>query len=217
LKILDFESQNDPNSPGFFIMVEGSRIDHALHDNDPSTAAREALEYDKTWKIVQDFVSNSPRTSVVSVADHETGGLTLGRPYNYGAANSSMFDWFPENLLPASASSDYIYNLLRGGASISDTILQYHDVLPTPMDIQNINNTLSSTQDRYTCINNIGRPISNKAYVNWANGQHTGVDVNVYSIGPISNSLRGNIQNTDVCKEVAKYLNLDMTQKVPSL
>lgn len=159
IQILEEESQKDSNCPGFFLMIEGSRIDHALHDNDPSTAALEALEYDKTWQVVADYAEKTPRTSVVSVADHETGGLTLGRPYNYGAPNSSMFDWFPENLKTQKASSEFVYYLLIAGQPINETIIKYYGVQPTLDEILAINSTIWDPKDRYTAINNIGRPM----------------------------------------------------------
>lgn len=159
IKILDEESQKDSNCPGFFLLIEGSRIDHALHENDPSTSALEALEFDKTFGIVAEFAEKSPRTSVVSIADHETGGLTLGRPYNYGAPNSTMFDWFPDELKSQKASSDRLYGILRTGVSIKDAILEYHGAQATDADIQLINSTLWNDKERYSTLNYIGRPM----------------------------------------------------------
>jgi alkaline phosphatase len=62
---------------GFFLMIEGSRIDHAGHINDPAAQVREVLEYDKTFKIVLDFLENSDTEGVLmATSDHETGGLS---------------------------------------------------------------------------------------------------------------------------------------------
>lgn len=61
---------------GFFLMIEGSRIDHAGHINDPAAQVREVLEYDKTFKSVVDFLDNSKTEGMlVATSDHETGGL----------------------------------------------------------------------------------------------------------------------------------------------
>ena len=65
---------------GFFIMVEGSRIDHAGHGNDPAAQVREVLAYDKTFKKMVEWAEKSDvRTVVVSTSDHETGGLAAAR------------------------------------------------------------------------------------------------------------------------------------------
>lgn len=61
---------------GFFLMIEGSRIDHAAHINDPASHVREVLEYDKTFKLVLDYLENSKTEGLlVATSDHETGGL----------------------------------------------------------------------------------------------------------------------------------------------
>ena len=65
---------------GFFLMIEGSRIDHAGHHNDPAAQVHEVLAYDKTFSSVLDFIKQeSTETVMVSTSDHETGGLATAR------------------------------------------------------------------------------------------------------------------------------------------
>jgi len=65
---------------GFFLMVEGSRIDHAGHNNDPAAQVREVLAYDKTFQKMVEWAEKSDvQTVVVSTSDHETGGLAAAR------------------------------------------------------------------------------------------------------------------------------------------
>lgn len=71
------EKATKDSEKGFFLMIEGSRIDHAGHINDPAAQVREVLEYDKTFQIVLDFLEQSDVEGVVvSTSDHETGGLS---------------------------------------------------------------------------------------------------------------------------------------------
>jgi alkaline phosphatase len=66
------------NSKGFFIMVEGGKIDHASHANDSGTMYRETIELDNAIKVGLEFYKKHPQhTLVVVTADHETGGLQL--------------------------------------------------------------------------------------------------------------------------------------------
>jgi len=80
---------------GFFLMIEGSRIDHAAHINDPAAQVREVLEYDKTFKLVADFLKESETEGVlVATSDHETGGLATALrmgdlPYLTGPARGA--------------------------------------------------------------------------------------------------------------------------------
>lgn len=62
---------------GFFLMVEGSQIDWACHDNDPAAATRQTLFFDQAVKAATEFARTDGRTLVVVTADHETGGLTI--------------------------------------------------------------------------------------------------------------------------------------------
>jgi len=65
---------------GFFLMVEGGRIDHACHGNDADNAAAETVAFDKAVQAVIDWVTEHKawdRTLVIVTADHECGGLTV--------------------------------------------------------------------------------------------------------------------------------------------
>ena len=65
---------------GFFLMIEGSRIDHAGHGNDPVAQVHEVLAYDKAFASVLDFLEKDSTPGVlVGTSDHETGGLATAR------------------------------------------------------------------------------------------------------------------------------------------
>lgn len=64
---------------GFFLMVEGGKIDWACHSNDAATAFREVKDMDEAIKVAYDFYQKHPKeTLIVISADHETGGIVLG-------------------------------------------------------------------------------------------------------------------------------------------
>ena len=65
---------------GFFLMIEGSRIDHAGHANDPVAQVHEVLSYDAAMASVLEFLDNDDTEGVmISTSDHETGGLADAR------------------------------------------------------------------------------------------------------------------------------------------
>ena len=65
---------------GFFLMVEGSRIDHAGHANDAVAQVHEVLAYDHAVEAVLEFLEkDSVQGLMVSTSDHETGGLATAR------------------------------------------------------------------------------------------------------------------------------------------
>lgn len=62
----------------FFMMVEGSQIDWGGHDNNAEYLISEMLDFDKSVGVALDFAEKDGNTLVVVLADHETGGFTLG-------------------------------------------------------------------------------------------------------------------------------------------
>ena len=65
------------NPKGFAMMIEGSQIDWACHNNDAAYMEAELADFERMLKIVLDFAEKDGNTLVVVTADHETGGLVL--------------------------------------------------------------------------------------------------------------------------------------------
>jgi alkaline phosphatase len=67
------------NNKGFFMMVEGGKIDWACHDNDAASTILEVQAFSDAVQEAIDFYQQHPQeTLIVVTADHETGGMTLG-------------------------------------------------------------------------------------------------------------------------------------------
>ncbi len=72
------------NEKGFFIMAEGGQIDWAAHANDITNTIHETIDFDEAIQVAYQFYLKHPdETLIVVTADHETGGLTLGRTKGY--------------------------------------------------------------------------------------------------------------------------------------
>jgi alkaline phosphatase len=65
------------NEKGFFLMVEGSQIDWAGHDNDTDYLVSEMVDFDNAIGKALDFARNNPETLVLITADHETGAMAI--------------------------------------------------------------------------------------------------------------------------------------------
>lgn len=66
------------NPKGFFLMVEGSQIDWACHANDPAHLLGDLLMFDQAVQAALDFAQRDGQTLVLALADHNTGGMTIG-------------------------------------------------------------------------------------------------------------------------------------------
>ncbi|MCP4249486.1 MAG: alkaline phosphatase [bacterium] len=67
----------DQDPDGFFLMVEGGRIDHAGHGNDIVRNVHETLEFGNAVQQAIDWANGRTDTLILVTADHETGGLTI--------------------------------------------------------------------------------------------------------------------------------------------
>ena len=73
------------NPKGFFLMAEGGLIDWTAHSQDLAGTIFETLDFDEAIAVAYAFYQRHPKeTLIVVTADHETGGIALGRKgYNY--------------------------------------------------------------------------------------------------------------------------------------
>jgi hypothetical protein len=81
----------DADPDGFFLMVEGGRIDHAGHANNLERNILETIEFAAAAQIVMDWAAGRPDTLVIVTSDHETGGLTVIQ--NNGKGSFPTVSW----------------------------------------------------------------------------------------------------------------------------
>jgi alkaline phosphatase len=65
------------NSDGFFLMIEGGRIDHACHANDINNTIGDTIAFDQAVKIALNYTQRHADTLLIVSADHECGGLMV--------------------------------------------------------------------------------------------------------------------------------------------
>ncbi|MBR9998269.1 MAG: alkaline phosphatase [Cyclobacteriaceae bacterium] len=95
----------------FFLMVEGSQIDWAGHENNGEYLITEMLDFDRTIGKVMDFAEKNPGTLVIVTADHETGGLALSA--NSGSGMGANYD----EIMPTFSTGGHTSTLLPVFAS----------------------------------------------------------------------------------------------------
>uniref|UniRef100_UPI004056E1D1 alkaline phosphatase n=1 Tax=Alistipes sp. TaxID=1872444 RepID=UPI004056E1D1 len=77
---IEYLTSNSDN--GFFLMVEGGKIDYAAHNKDAVTVFKEINEFSESIELALDFAERHPdETLIVVTSDHDTGGLSIG--YNH--------------------------------------------------------------------------------------------------------------------------------------
>ncbi|GAB1621792.1 hypothetical protein AAOGI_18420 [Agarivorans albus] len=81
------------NPEGFFLMIEGSQIDFASHNNDIKRTIQETIDFDSAVEAVVAWAKADGNTMVIVTADHETGGLELIRNKGKGVIPDVSWKW----------------------------------------------------------------------------------------------------------------------------
>lgn len=185
---------------GFFIMIEAGRIDHAFHSNDAGTALREIKQLDEVYQFVRDFVKNEKETILLSTADHETGGMSISH-----IRNSYM--WYPEVYRNQRGSAETVQRRVQSGEPIVKVV---KEVMGIDLDQDELRR-LQIPPDQITPV--ISRIMADRARISFTSVHHSGVDVLLHAFGDSDfKEIRGNVDNTDIGKFIAKYLNLNINQ-----
>ena len=210
----------EANPNGFVVMLEGGRIDHAAHLNDPSSVVHETLEFDEAVSLALDYAGKHPDTSVIVTADHETGGLSVGRDgvydINLDVLNRVNISSEALALLITHAQSNQkIVDIIKNQAGITDlsdeefaTIIKHKPTLPLAATASfSISLQSEEVLDLAVALNHI---ISKRAWVGWTSEGHTGEDVGVYAYGPASRLLVGLTDDTYLAQATTITLGLDL-------
>lgn len=199
-KAIDILSQS---KTGFTMMIEGGRIDHASHANDFPTTVQEVLDFDAAVKAAMDFAKKDGNTSVVITADHETGGLSLARDNIY-EINYDLWDKQKHSseiigiALKAAKTPEEIKKIVSDNTWINDL---------SDEEVASIMKGDGSSYGREGAFNAV---VSKRMLIGWSGHGHSGVDVGVWAYGPIADTVKGQIDNTDIAKNSAKVIGVDL-------
>jgi len=177
------------NPKGFFLLVEGSQIDWAGHDNDIVGAMSEVKDFEAAFKEAIQFASDREDTIVIATADHSTGGMSIDRNDNY--------KWNPSVIKSIPSTPFVIASRLHETKDM--TTLEYH--MPFPLheeDLKTIQSTLEmKIEDTRQALINI---INHYSSTGWTTKGHTGEDVPVYAYGLNRHLFSGRMENSDIAK-----------------
>ena len=109
------------NKKGFFMMVEGGKVDWACHANDARSSVADTLALSAAVEEAIEFYNKHPKeTLIIVTADHETGGLTIG----YAGTDYNLFFRTLDNqkISYAKFDSDYVSNYKKNGTSLEEVM-----------------------------------------------------------------------------------------------
>jgi len=193
-KALSLLSIDNPN--GFFLLVEGSQIDWCAHANDIACDMAEMKDFAFTLEMLRDFADQDGETLIVATADHNTGGFSIGG-YN-------EYMWRPDLVSQIHASAGRLTTLMMGSEDISSVWNDYVDFSLTSEELDQLIAAKAISGDELN--DQLLDIINRRTFSGWTSLGHTGGDVQVFSFGTGSNNFAGHLDNTDIAKQIFKFL-----------
>lgn len=218
---IDFLSRD--NKKGFFLMVEGGKIDWACHSNDPATMVKEVIDMDNAVRVAYEFYKKHPKeTLIVITADHETGGLALGNS-NY-TLNLKSLDCQKQSVdLLSRALTDL--RKAKGNkatwedvkALLTERMGFWGELTPTweqekmlrdEFESSFVRNKVVFEESLYSKTEPLAavakKVLSQMSKLGWTTGSHSAEYVPVFAVGAGSKLFMGKMDNTDIPKRIAK-------------
>lgn len=218
---IDFLSKD--LSKGFFLMVEGGKIDWACHSNDGATAFREVQDFDKAIKQAYEFYKQHPdETLIVVTADHETGGIVLGTgqyKLNLKAIENQKTSESGFTKILNAMRKEYKNNVpweavqdaLEENFGFWDEIelseeqeARLKSVYEKTLKGQKAKMEKSEYAQDEALAAEAKRIINEIALIGWTSGGHSAGYVPVFAIGEGSENFSGRLDNTQIPKLIAK-------------
>ncbi|WP_432665600.1 alkaline phosphatase [Wukongibacter baidiensis] len=212
IKVLSKEKE------GFFVVVEGGKIDYAGHSSDLPALVYEVFGLDEAIQVAFKFYEQHPKeTLIVVAADHETGGLTLGlekKDINLDAIDGVTASVFGEIYPRYQNNPDDIKGLVEYIEKVYDIKLSKGEKVKLTRELSQISskkydNKFEKLGDFGSAISQI---ISKMTNIGWCSSWHTADAVPVTAIGMKSELFVGNKDNTDIAKSIAKAVGLNLEE-----
>ncbi|NLY46256.1 MAG: alkaline phosphatase [Tissierella sp.] len=199
---------------GFFLLVEGSKIDWASHANDPIGIISDLLDFDNAVDVALNYAKNNQDTVVIVAPDHGNGGISIGHSNLDKGYDKEPLSSFLDPLKAAKLTGEGIAAKFDSErTNIVEVMAEYYGITDlTEDEIEEIKEAKLSSMN-YT----VGPMISKRANIGWTTTGHTGEDVVLYIYSPDNDRLTGVVENTDIAHYMAKKLGVSLIETTESL
>jgi alkaline phosphatase len=226
------------NPKGFFMMVEGGKIDWACHANDATSTINDVISLTKAIDEAVLFQKKHPQeTLIIVTGDHETGGLTIGFA---GTQYETFFDKLQNQKVSFVKFDGIFKNIKRDNPS-----LKFEDMLPIieslfglstsgenpGMTLTNYETGLLKDAFAMSMTDPAKRPVKDDTYymsygtyepltvtithilnrkagIGWTTYSHTGVPVATFANGIGQELFNGYYDNTDIFYKMKNIMKL---------
>ena len=207
---------------GFFLMVEGGKIDWACHSNDAATLFREVIDMDEAVQVAYEFYEQHPdETLIIITADHETGGIVLGTGeyelhtdlLKYQRQSAEAFSRMLA-MQHQKEGKGFTWDFVRGQLEENFGFWKHIDLNEKETaeleqaykdfceGVAKDNKTLYASENIIAAT--ARKIMARKAMVGWVSDGHSNGYVPVFAIGTGAENFDGRIDNTDIPKKIAQ-------------
>jgi len=190
------------NPKGFFVMIEGGRIDHAAHRNDAPGTIRDTLAFDEAVGVALEFARKNPHTLLIVTADHETAGMAL-------IGHSKDSKEYVGIDLAAIRKAKASFEVIAGELGTSPTPQKIQQVVAEYLDIQITDGEARMVADdtirkldpanySYPYLHSLAFVLRPYLRVGWGSQTHTASPLYAFGVGPGSERIKGLLHNTQI-------------------
>ena len=202
---------------GFFLMIEGSRIDMANHANDPAAHAHDILAYNAAFRVVADWLDvQEGGGTLIATSDHETGGMATGLQVG---PEYPVYAWYPEVLLRAKHSAEYLAVELSTSHLTGKSLRKYitREILARGLGVRDATDAELDDIERPHLVGDvattawaIAKVLSVRARVGYTTHGHTAADVLIFGHGRGVESMKGNHENIEIGRFLMRQLDVTL-------
>lgn len=195
---------------GFFLMVEGGRVDHAAHANDIASLLRDQIAYDEALGAALAFAEERGDTLVITTSDHANAnpGIT-----HYAERGAERF----RTMLEATTSFERMFRNIAASPTVETLTEQIETTRKLTLaddERAMIGRALDGeavdafrSRDNVTCV--LGAVLANHYSVAFCSPNHTSDHVVLSAFGPMADRLPKLGHIVDLHAFMARALALD--------
>ena len=208
-----------PDPDGFFLMIEGSKVDWAAHDNDAKSAILDFIAFDNAFHVAQQFAEKDGHTLIVVLPDHGNSALTIGNAKSNHGYDKLSLQQIMEPLDAYRISTATMSSKMKEvetsqwpalfkeyfDIDIQDAELEYlqtaKDYKKSPIDKEQRKNNLSLTKM-------LSQVIYGRTYFGFTTFGHTAEDVFTAMYHPQGREMRGVHTNIEIHEYIRGQMGL---------
>jgi alkaline phosphatase len=225
------------NSKGFFMMVEGGKIDWACHANDARATIDDVIAFSDAVKEAVKFYRAHPYdTLIIVTADHETGGMSLGfagtkyethfevlqnQNKSYIEFGKTMATYKENGGDHTNIDAEMKQLILDTFGLTFDALTDYEKLqLEDAYDRSMGGPVVAGAEKDYLLYGGydplsvtLTHILNQHAGIGWTTYSHTGMPVPVFAMGTSSQQFSGFYDNTDVPKKLSRAMRLRLNNE----